>query len=432
MTFDEVLPALKVIFELDPDRAAQFGPICVNRDLNGRIRLVVSQEFEALPQARQWFHEVSEKIAGTLGKHAGDKDRIFLFENAIDNFVSSAPSCNMESFDNVFIIDRLASEGNWATISDEAAGAKRIVFFSIKGGVGRSTALAASAWALAQNGQKVLVLDLDLESPGLSSSLLPDKSRPKFGTADWLVEDLVDNGDAVFDDMHSISSLSHDGEIIVVPAHGSNPGEYISKLGRVWMPKVSAETGRENWSARLQRLVTKLEERWKPDVVLIDSRAGIDEIASACVTDLGANLVLLFALDGEQTWTGYNILFDFWNKNGVAATIRERLQIVGAMLPEEGRIDYFEGLSQNAYDLFTKNLYDEIPPDADSTGYWSFDLSDENAPHYPWGVRWNRGFSTVRSLHSRLEGTDPLEIELIFGKLVSGIGSILEESDLTF
>nr|VFK54806.1 MAG: hypothetical protein BECKTUN1418F_GA0071002_105615 [Candidatus Kentron sp. TUN]VFK55377.1 MAG: hypothetical protein BECKTUN1418D_GA0071000_103117 [Candidatus Kentron sp. TUN]VFK60452.1 MAG: hypothetical protein BECKTUN1418E_GA0071001_105814 [Candidatus Kentron sp. TUN] len=36
---------------------------------------------------------------------------------------------------------------------------------------------------------------------------------------------------------------------------------------------------------------------WKPDVVLIDSRAGLDEVASACLTDLSASMILPLAID---------------------------------------------------------------------------------------------------------------------------------------
>ncbi|MFB2351031.1 hypothetical protein, partial [Priestia megaterium] len=105
---------------------------------------------------------------------------------------------------------------------------------------------------------------------------------------DWLVEDLVDNGDAVFEDMVATSDIAHDGEIYVVPAHGHDPGDYIAKLGRVWMPKINDDGKQEGWSQRLRRLLDQLEQRWQPDIILIDSRSGIDEVASSCVTDLGA------------------------------------------------------------------------------------------------------------------------------------------------
>ncbi|MBP5940388.1 AAA family ATPase [Streptomyces sp. LBUM 1476] len=42
-----------------------------------------------------------------------------------------------------------------------------VTFYSYKGGVGRTMALANVAWILATEGSRVLVVDWDLESPGL-------------------------------------------------------------------------------------------------------------------------------------------------------------------------------------------------------------------------------------------------------------------------
>jgi MinD-like ATPase involved in chromosome partitioning or flagellar assembly len=44
---------------------------------------------------------------------------------------------------------------------------KIVTFYSYKGGTGRTMALANTAWILASNGKKVLVVDWDLDSPGL-------------------------------------------------------------------------------------------------------------------------------------------------------------------------------------------------------------------------------------------------------------------------
>jgi len=302
------------------------------------------------------------------------------------------------------------------------------VFYSIKGGVGRSTALAATAWALAQKGRRVLVLDVDLESPGLSSALLPEERRPAYGITDWLVEDLVNNGDAVFDDLIATSPLSHDGEIYVIPAHGKEPGEYIAKLGRVWMAKPRADGGRETWSRRLKRLIDALEVRLSPDIILLDSRAGIDEVAASCITDLGAALILLFALDGEQTWSGYRVLFRHWNRAGKAQAIRERLQLVGAMIPDdEGRVAYFEGLRERAWNVFAGELYDEVPPGETTAELFSYEETDDAAPHYPWEIRWNRGFAAFRSLHARLKGVDESEVQSVFGALIAGVAVVMAE-----
>src|ERR1039458_3198532 len=64
-------------------------------------------------------------------------------------------------------------------MSQETAKATFITFYSFKGGVGRSMALINTAGILAeQRGFRVLVLDLDLEAPGLSylDPELPDVS----------------------------------------------------------------------------------------------------------------------------------------------------------------------------------------------------------------------------------------------------------------
>ena len=386
------------------------------------MRLIVNESARNGP-AKKKLAEIACNLDKVLGPHTYPPEGIILYESDMDLACAGVPAFPLEGVSGVRVIDRLATESNWMAIAPESSGPARIVFFSIKGGVGRSTAMAAAAWALAQEGKRVLVLDLDLESPGLSSALLPEERRPTYGIADWLVEDLVGNAAGVFSDMVATSTLARDGEIFVVPAHGREPGEYVSKLGRAWMCKRGVDGVREAWSQRLNRLITQLEERWKPDVVLIDSRAGIDEVASSCVTDLGAKLVLLFAIDGHQTWAGYRILFRHWRIGGSAELIRERLQVVGAMIPEQGSKEYFAGMRERSHDLFAEELYDEVrPPSKDSIGPdpedpakwkvtqfvegWNFNQLDEGAPHYPLAIKWNSGFATLRSLHDRQESSD--------------------------
>ncbi|BBL59303.1 ParA family protein [Methylomonas koyamae] len=421
-TFDQILPIVGII--LAKYRGAPLealGEVLLNRDLNSRLRLIVSDSLRDNTTAVETLENIASDLLNNFGNRAYPINRAILFESDINKAKDEAPCFPLEGFDQVFVVDRLAAEGNWASIEPESLGAPRIVFFSIKGGVGRSSALATVAWSLAQAGNRVLVLDLDLESPGLSTSLLSSGKQPTYGITDWLVEDLVDNGDTVLDSMIASSDFSHDGEIYIVPAHGVEPGEYVSKLGRVWMPKQRQDGRHENWSQRLQRLISTLENRVKPDIILIDSRAGIDEVASSCVTDLGANLVLLFAIDGTQTWSGYRILFDYWRRANVVRTIRERLQIVSALTPDTEQMTYLERLRDSAYDLFLDMQYDEIPPGELIDRSWSFESSDTAAPHYPWAVRWHRSFSGIYSLHGRLTEIDTDTVRALFGPLIDGV-----------
>lgn len=444
-TFDLILPEVQKWLKaysgsLNDLLSNEDDWLLVNRDLNGRVRLILPERIKESEQRVLW-DSLASNLMQRLGKHAYPQNTGILFETNREQALQGATSYLMEAFTNIWVVDRLATAANWARITPETEGVPRIVFFSIKGGVGRSTALAATAWSLAQEGKRVLVLDLDLESPGLSSALLPQDRQPVYGITDWLIEDLVDNADVVFESMVATSNLSHDGEIHVVPAHGADHGEYIAKLGRVWMPKLQADGTRESWSSRLNRLLQNLEERIKPDVTLIDSRSGIDEISSACITELGANLILLFALEGNQTWNGYRMLFEQWLRAGVAEQIRERLQVVGAIVPETDRVCYLTGLREHSYEVFIDTLYDEIAPSmigkvgrsidgtwkvGDINEGWNFDEADETAPHHPWAVNWHRSFAGLLSLQGRLADIDAREVKSIFGALVDGVSNAVD------
>ncbi|MDR0731370.1 MAG: P-loop NTPase [Treponema sp.] len=262
-TFDEILPALQESLKEEAGNLAKIGKLIINRDLNGRIRLVVDKKIEDDTDAQKAMDAVACSIAGRLESRFPEKNSV-LYEPSPDAVLRGTSHFPLQGFPDVIIADRLLAESDWRNIAPPAAGAYRIVFFSIKGGVGRSTALAASAWALAEEGKMVMVLDLDLESPGLSGLLLPDAMRPKYGITDWLVEDLLQNDGVVFSDMTAISDLSHDGEIRIVPAHGKDAGEYIAKLGRAWMSKYKPDNSRESWQNRLGRLLEKLKTSGSP------------------------------------------------------------------------------------------------------------------------------------------------------------------------
>ncbi len=426
ITFDQILPVIHQILMPHAGWIARHEPLIINRDLYGRVRLLVSRTLQSDPESADTLDSIAHEMSERLGSHSFAPRDIILYEENIQGVLEEAENLPLEGLAGVCICDRLATESRWSRIAPVSETVPRVVYFSIKGGVGRSTALAASAWSLAQAGKRVLVLDLDLESPGLSSALLPAERRPAYGITDWLVEDLVDNSQGLLADMIATSTLSHDGEIFVVPAHGVNPGQYISKLGRVWMPRPRPHHRPEPWSQRLGRLIGQLEQRLNPDITLIDSRSGIDDIASTCVTDLGAALVLLFAVDGEQTWTGYQVLFEHWRAAGIAPKIRERLQLVGAMTPEIGTADYLAGMREHSWDLFSGTLYDDVPPGATTDALWNFAEDDEQAPHYPWAIRWHRGFAAVASLHKHLQQVDADSVAATFGPLNKGLMLLLD------
>ena len=333
--------------------------------------------------------------------HPPDRGFLFVSSGLLKDLVKTAQP--IEGFDNVFWEDRLITGEVWWTVSEPCANgrARRWTLYSIKGGVGRSTTAAVLARHLAGRGQRALVVDLDLESPGLSSAMLDPREQPPFGIADWFVEELVGQGDRLIEELTAEPAWAQEleGAVAVAPAHGREPGEYLAKLGRVYMENADA-----SWIVRLKRLLAGLEARFNPDFVLIESRSGLHDIAAATVTDLGTD-ILLFATDSESCWTDYEILFDHWRDRNLATKIRERLSIVSALTPELETERYLRGFKQRAWDLFRDRLYDALSaPKASSSvpnasdGEFSFDLNDAGAPHDPIAVHWTRGLAAGTSL----------------------------------
>ena len=69
---------------------------------------------------------------------------------------------------------------------------KVITFYSYKGGTGRSMALANVAWILASNGKRVLVVDWDLESPGLHHYFYPFLVDQDLTSSDGVIDMVID------------------------------------------------------------------------------------------------------------------------------------------------------------------------------------------------------------------------------------------------
>ena len=308
----------------------------------------------------------------------------------------------------------------------------RLAFFGLKGGVGRSTALAILAYQLARVGKQVLLIDLDLESPGLSGLLLPPDRLADFGVVDWLVEDAVGQGSEVVQRMVSASPLSENlrHEIRVAAAIGNGDIYYLDKLSRAYAD-VAAADHLKRFSERVQRLVRTLEEKEKPDVVLIDSRAGMHDLAALSIVSL-ASTALLFATDAAQAWQGYRSLFTYWqSRPEVARNVRERLKMVSALFPESEQAIRAKSFLERSYTLFADTLYDEVKAGGaipDDRELFNFDIEDIVAPHYPLRIRWS----------SRLQEFDPLqiskglfsddEIRAAYGEFLDGVMQLLDSS----
>ena len=389
----------------------EIGPVYLVRNLYGKVSISAPEDAEADNAVRRALESLAVRLREALGAHGSPAGEPVLFVGRalLDDLRGVARKIPGASC--VYFVDRLVTEAGWWTVGGSDADSTadgppagripaRWTLYSVKGGVGRSTTAAVLAWHLARTGRRVLVADLDLESPGLSSAMLEPDRRPELGVADWFVEDLVGQGDRVVEHMTTAPQWTQDfdGDVRVVPAHGADAGDYLAKLGRVHMDTDVT------WTARLRRLLERLESCFKPEVVLLESRSGLHDIAAATVTDLDAQ-VLLFATDSDSHWDDYNLLFRHWQRHGLATRIRERLSIVSALTPELDTERYLQRFREHAWHLFRDGLYDDLSSPGDAGDAFSFDLDDEDAPHAPLPIHWTRGLAAGGSLRNLEEST---------------------------
>lgn len=269
----------------------------------------------------------------------------------------------------------------------------RFVFASIKGGVGRSTALAVTAAHLTARGRKVLVVDLDLEAPGIGAMLLPLEELPRFGMLDGYVERGLAGIDREFLlDMVAPSRFGRGrGLIDVVPAVGSasndHPANVLAKIARAYLEQPGPDGEMLGFLEQTRRLIDELAGFKHYDALLIDARAGLNESTAAAILGLGAQ-ILLFGEDTPQTFAGYRYLLAHLARfpRDDADDWIDRLRMVHAKASaDEARQQVFR---DRAYDAFREFLYRDRPLD-DETGdiqLPEYGLDDREAPHFAWPV----------------------------------------------
>ncbi len=396
--------------------------IVLVRDLRGRIRPLLPGRCNAwLSEQKASIATFSQELTEGLGAYGFSSDRAVLYAGDLvqgDQVLVSSDRQLISDEDDlkIWLIDRQIIGQDWmrAPLLRKTE-TPRVTFFGIKGGVGRSTALTIWAWQLARQGKTILIMDMDLESPGVSSTLLPLDYLPDYGIVDWFVEDGVGQVEAVENAMIASSPLASDlpGEIRVLPAYGRDTGAYLPKLARCYAASGGADTA--SWAERLQRMVQRMERKEIPDLVILDSRAGLHDIAAVTVTRMDAD-AFLFAVDSMQTWNAYAFLFRHWRQHPQVREFRQKLQIVAGMVPETGRDQYLKRFRENSWDLFREHLYDEA--EAQVADVFSFDLDSMEAPHYPLPIFWNRALQEFDPLRED-SGIDEQITEAAMGKFMT-------------
>jgi len=367
------------------------------------------------------LENLSGELHELLGAYSAGKNQVLLKESDLidrEDVLESPDRVRLHENKNIWIVDRLLTNQDWLREPlTQNPPLPTAVAFSIKGGVGRTTAFALWAWSLARSGKSVILIDLDLEAPGIAGLLLGEDRLPDFGLVDWLVESLAGNAD---EDLLSKCLVDCDlasgepGRIRVLPAFGVKTKDYINKLGRIYMPtyekKLSSFVGLAERLAMLLTQISNLVDR--PDLVLLDSRAGLHDIGAAAVTRLGAE-AFLFARDDYQSWQAYRQLFSHLSASRNISIgmpdndLRWHMKMIGAQLDptESAKLTFID----NSYGVWSDELYDAGLSSEEEDAIREkggvipqiFVREDDNAPHSPFVVHFD----------SRVKSFDLINVE---------------------
>ncbi len=253
-----------------------------------------------------------------------------------------------------------------------------LVFHGFKGGAGRTTLLASYALACASLGQHVLVLDMDLDAPGVGKLLAADSrgTTARWGVVDFLLE--ARHKLPLADYFHVAEHRVGPGRIEVVPA-GQLDDAYLTKLARVELESRTTVAAQP-----LGQLLNRVKSELNPNVVLIDGRAGLSPAAGILLSGM-AHLHVLVATTNSQSMLGLERVIRHLGYEQASRDIRQRdCVVVQAHVPEtvaaaEIAKRYF---SSHVERFFRDGYYAQTRTEDDRT--WTIeDLDSEIAPHVP-------------------------------------------------
>ena len=398
-----------------PDLPALAEKSCLIVDLQGKMRVLAKLKVGADADALRnkltqivapaadvyWSNEVwIEEERPAPAKRA-------VFESAWREAKAEPPGQ-----DGVFVLDRRLSKDAWLDAPFEPPWHLNdhtppvISFYSFKGGVGRTTAVAAVAINAARSGKRVVVVDFDLEAPGVGSILAsPGDPAPDLGVIDYLLERRLVPADALdiseFYQTSADPAVVKEGEPIHVVAAGKLDNWYLEKLARInyeFLYASAAEAGATE--SPLHQLLKSLRAKLKPDLILVDSRAGFHDLGGLSLSGI-AHLQVLFGLNSAQSWAGLSLVVAHLGKEMVLSGKAQRgCAMVQTLAPpqEPSRKEHVENFKERSFEVFSENYYDPPGPD----GEWPMpDPEAAESPHFPAVLTWDNrvfGYSSVASV----------------------------------
>jgi len=297
--FDDSLPAFAALVMNVWGETALTNNLFL-RDASGRLTFVLLKDDPSRDDRTILAGRAVEELGAYVDR---DGFAIATPDELFDDRLRDANSAiRLEINHNLFkgvvnLVDRRMVGADWLKKPLPASGRPaRFVFASVKGGVGRSTALCVLAAELASKGRRVLAIDMDLEAPGLGNLLLPDDTLPEFGLLDYLVELECGNplDDEFFADIVGPSRVGGGrGRVDVIPAIGKRslhyPANVLAKLARAYLAGTGPDGETLTFSDHMRTLVEKFADPFRYDAILVDARAGLHETTAAAMISPAAS-----------------------------------------------------------------------------------------------------------------------------------------------
>ncbi len=175
-----------------------------------------------------------------------------------------------------------------------------VTFYSFKGGVGRSTALGLVANILATRGYRVVMIDFDLEAPGLSFLFPAEKAdAAKYGVLDYIHQRFLTPDENIPEIAECIRQIELPvrGELYLVPS-GEYDENYVHRLADFDVHLLYQQEKNP-----IHQLVDDVKEYLDPDIILIDARTGLTDIGAVALLEQADLGIVCFA-PTKQSFAG--------------------------------------------------------------------------------------------------------------------------------
>jgi hypothetical protein len=298
-------------------------------------------------------------------------------------------------------------------------------FYSYKGGVGRSMALANVAALLAKWGRSVLVVDWDLEASGIerffvgSTPGLAQQRASTPGIADLICAKAHGEELRWSDCVLNAYPFGADRPVSIISA-GRSDDTFVKRVQDLNFPQLFAESD-------LGAYIETLRSEWisNYEIVLIDSRTGITDIGGICTIHLPDVLVLLFTTTESSVQGVIDVTTKARAEQKLLPFDRRRLVALPVPARDESRTEHQKAKEWKAKfsERFAEFYADWMPADCTPENvldilripyipYWSF---GENLPVVEEGTTDPMGLGYAYEVLARLVATD-----LEWSKVLSG------------